>query len=139
MTRRLMLASLSGAMDGGLTAIAEVGDVLGEAGMLDQCRLIGGVTVLVHQMRLNVDLPLRATGDADFGLPRLLLRDTSIADAIEARGYQKVLGNRWERRLDATRIAAVDLLVPAYRSRARTTVKVGDVITTECLRSGRGR
>jgi hypothetical protein len=33
--------------------------------------------------------------------------------------------------LDSTRTAAVDLLVPAYRSRARDTVKVGDVVTTE--------
>jgi hypothetical protein len=131
MTERLVLASLSGAMDGGLTAIAEVADVLGEAGALDQCRLIGGVTVLLHQMRLEINLPLRVTGDADFGLPRLLLKDAAIVDAIEARGYQKVLGNRWERPLDATRTAAVDLLVPAYRSRARDTVKVGDIVTTE--------
>jgi hypothetical protein len=131
MTNRLVLASLSGAMDGGLTAIAEVADILARAGMLEQSRLIGGVTVLLHQQRLNIDLPLRATGDADFGVPPYLLRDPDLVGAIEARGYKKVAGNRWERRIDSARIAAVDLLIPTYRSRARDTVRVGDLVTTE--------
>lgn len=52
-------------------------------------------------------------------------------DAIEARGYRKVLGNRWERQLDDRRVAAVDLLIPTYRTRARDTVEIGDVVTTE--------
>ena len=38
-------------------------------GKLDNSCLIGGVSVLLHQQRLSIDLPLRATGDADFGLP----------------------------------------------------------------------
>lgn len=42
-----------------------------------------------------------------------------------------MLGNRWERPIDATRVASVDLLIPTYRSRARDTVRVGDVVTTE--------
>lgn len=33
--------------------------------------------------------------------------------------------------MDARRVAAVDLLVPAYTSRARQTLKIGDVVTTE--------
>lgn len=131
MTDRLALASLSGAMDGGLTAITEVADILAHAGMLEQSRLIGGVTVLLHQQRLAIDLPLRATGDADFGIPPYLLREPGLVAAIEARGYAKVAGNRWERRIDAVRVAAVDLLIPTYRSRARDTVQVGDIVTTE--------
>lgn len=89
--------------------------------MLEQSRLIGGVTVLLHQQRLGVDLPLRATGDADFGVPPVLLREPDLVAAIEARGYTKVAGSRWERPIDASRTAAVDLLIPAYRSRARDT------------------
>ncbi len=131
MTDRLVLGSLSGAMDGGLTAIAEVAEILARSGMLEQSRLIGGVTVFLHQQRLGVDLPLRATGDADFGVPPFLLREPDLVAAIEARGYRKVAGNRWERPIDAARTAAVDLLIPAYRSRARDTVRVGDVVTTE--------
>lgn len=131
MTDRLVLASMSGAMDGGLTAIAEVAEILADSNMLEQIRLIGGVTVLLHQQRLGVNLPLRATGDADFGVPPFLLREPDLVAAIEARGYQKVAGNRWERPIDASRTAAVDLLIPTYRSRARDTVRVGDVVTTE--------
>lgn len=41
------------------------------------------------------------------------------------------MGNRWERSIDERRVAAVDLLVPAYRTRARHTVTVGEVVTTE--------
>jgi hypothetical protein len=74
---------------------------------------------------------LRSTGDADFGVPPHVLRRPELVDAIERLGYEKVIGNRWERRLDQRRVAAVDLLVPAYRTRPRDTVKVGNVVTTE--------
>ncbi len=40
-------------------------------------------------------------------------------------------GNRWERAIDDRRVAAVDLLVPAYRTRARSSVRVGGFVTTE--------
>ena len=40
-------------------------------------------------------------------------------------------GNRWERRIDGRRVASVDLLIPTYRSRARDTVTVGSIITSE--------
>jgi hypothetical protein len=117
-------------MDGGLTAIADVSRVLEQIG-LDQHRLIGGVNVMLHIQRLGLDLPVRSTADADFGVPPIALRETHLVEAIEALGYRKVAGNRWERPIDATRVAAVDLLVPTYTSRARHTTRVGDVVTTE--------
>lgn len=110
-------------MDGCLTAIAEIASVLEADGNLHDSRVIGGITVLLHQQRLAVDLPLRATADADFGLPPYLLREPSLITAIEDLGYRKVMGNRWERQIDEARIAAVDLLVPTYRSRARDTAR----------------
>ena len=131
MTDRLTVASLSAAMDGGLTAIADVAAVLDRAGKLDDGRLIGGVAVLLHQQRLVVDLHLRATADADFGLAPYLLREPDLITAIEDRGYRKVAGNRWERQIDDLRVAAVDLLVPSYTSRARETIRIGDTVTTE--------
>jgi hypothetical protein len=130
-TERVVLASLSAAMDGGLTAIADVSRALTEAGAADDYRLIGGVTVMLHVQRLGLDLPLRVTGDADFGVPPHVLRRPELVGAIEALGYAKTFGNRWERSIDNRRVAAVDLLVPSYRSRARHTVKVGKVVTTE--------
>lgn len=46
------------------------------AGAADDYRLIGGVAVMLHVERLGLDLPLRATADADFGVPpRALLNE----------------------------------------------------------------
>lgn len=128
---RVVLTSLSAAMDGGFTAVAEVSSVMASAGMAEQHRLIGGVAIMLHVRRLGLDLPLRATGDADFGVAPHLLRGPELVDAIEAVGYQKVSGNRWERPIDERRVASVDLLIPTYRSRARDTVKVGSIVTSE--------
>lgn len=127
----VILASLSAAMDGGFTAIADVAAAMATSETTDQHRLIGGVAVMLHIQRLGLDLPLRATGDADFGVPPHVLRRPDLVDAIEALGYRKVKGNRWERRIDDRRVAAVDLLIPTYRSRARDSVTVGSVVTTE--------
>lgn len=118
-------------MDGGLTAIADVSNALTAVGAASDYRLIGGVTVVLHVQRLGLDLPLRATGDADIGVPPTLLREPELVEHIEALGYCKVFGNRWERQVDDRRVAAVDLLVPSYTSRARHTVRIGDVVTTE--------
>lgn len=117
-------------MDGGFTAIADVSPAMAAVGA-DQHRLIGGVTVMLHIQRLGLDLPLRATGDADYGVPTHLLKEPGLVAGIERRGYRKVGGNRWERPIDQRRVAAVDLLIPTYRTRARHTVRVGDIVTTE--------
>ena len=130
-TKRVVLASLSAAMDGGFTAIADVSKAMDTAGASGDYRLIGGVMVMLHVQRLGIDLPLRATGDADFGVPPHVLQRVELVGAIEALGYAKASGNRWERAIDNRRVAAVDLLVPTYRTRARDTVRVGGVVTTE--------
>ncbi len=131
MTRPVVIPSLSAAMDGGLTAIAEISAAMAASGTTDQHRLIGGVAVMLHVQRLALDVPLRATGDADVGVPPHVLREPELVDAIEALGYTKVAGNRWERPIDDRRVAAVDLLIPTYRSRARNRATVGSVVTTE--------
>lgn len=128
---RVVLASLSAAMDGGFTAIGDVTAAMDSCGAKDEYRLIGGAAVMLHIERLELDLPLRATSDADFGVPPKVLRRTDLVAAIEALGYRKVAGNRWERTMDDRRVAAVDLLIPSYRSRVRHTVAVGSVLTTE--------
>lgn len=125
------LVSLSAAMDGSFTAIADVAGAMAASGTSEQHRLIGGVAVMLHIQRLQLDLPIRATADADFGVPPHILLNTDLVTTIEALGYDKIAGNRWERRIDDRRAATVDLLVPTYRSRARHTVRVGEVVTTE--------
>ncbi len=57
-------------------------------------------------------------------------RGHDLIDAIEALENYTVLGNRPERPLEERRIAAVEL-IPTCRARARHTVRIGDVVTTE--------
>lgn len=49
MTRPVVLASLSAAMDGGFTAIADVSAAMAASGTTDQHRLIGGVAALLSE------------------------------------------------------------------------------------------
>ena len=127
----LAVASYSAAMDGGFTGIADVSAALAAIGATTGWRVIGGVAVMLHQQRLALDLPIRSTADADLGVVRQLLRDEGLVAQVESAGYVRVGGNRWERPIDKRRTAAVDVLVPAYRSRARDTVRVGGIVTTE--------
>lgn len=65
MTRELRVVSTSRASDGSFTAISEIGALLVDS----PYRLIGGVAVVLHQLRLGLEHPIRATADADFGVP----------------------------------------------------------------------
>lgn len=127
----VVLTSVSGAMDGAFTAIADVSAALRQSSGRSQHRLIGGLAVILHVQRLGLDLPMRATGDADFGVPPYVLQEPELVDTIEDLGYHKVAGNRWERALENRRTASVDLLIPSYRTRVRDTARIGTVTTTE--------
>lgn len=96
MTTPIALVSLSAAMDGSFSAIADVSAAMSASGTTHQHRLIGGAAVMIHIQRLSLDVPLRATGDADFGVPPHLLRQPELVDAIETMDYTKVTGDRWE-------------------------------------------
>jgi hypothetical protein len=127
MTRELRVVSTSRASDGSFTAISEIGALLVDS----PYRLIGGVAVVLHQLRLGLEHPIRATADADFGVPPYALHDDSLIEAVASLGYRKVAGNRWSRSIDQTREATVDLLVPSYRTRLRSSVQHGGTNTTE--------
>lgn len=127
MTRELRVVSTSRASDGSFTAISEIGALLVDI----PYRLIGGVAVVLHQLRLGLEHPIRATADADFGVPPYALHDDSLIEAVASLGYRKVAGNRWSRSIDQTREATVDLLVPSYRTRLRSSVQHGGTNTTE--------
>ena len=53
-------------------------------------RLIGGVAVLLHIQRLGLDLPLRSTGDADFGVPPHLLKDPALIPRSNRSGTRRL-------------------------------------------------
>jgi hypothetical protein len=124
---RLQFVSTSSASDGSFVAISEVGGLLNG----EPHRLIGGVAVVLHQLRLGIDHPIRATADADFGIPPYALKDDALVDAVASLGYERSSGNRWVRALSGERTATVDLLVPSYRSRMRAAVQVGSTNSPE--------
>lgn len=128
---RVLFPSESLLTDGGLIAIADVTRAVISAGVESQYRVLGGTAVMLHVIRTGVDTPIRSTGDADYGVPPRVLVDGDLVNEIERLGYVKIKGNRWERVVDSRRTATVDLLIPAYTSRARPSRQIGDVNTTE--------
>ncbi|MBW4079597.1 MAG: hypothetical protein HIU84_14055 [Acidobacteria bacterium] len=130
-TLQILLLSESLATDGGLIAIADVSEAMRDAGLELGYRVVGGIAVMLHVLRTRVDIAIRSTGDADYGVPPRVLTEGHLVKEIEKRGYTKTEGNRWERRVDDARTATVDLLIPAYTSRARSSRQVGEVNTTE--------
>jgi hypothetical protein len=138
----LSLSAVSVADDLGFVALADLSLVL-DASAAD-CRVIGGhmVTTLAARWGLAADL-YRETGDADLGLPPVMARDHDLPGQLSALGYRQVAGNRFARIVAGIPVrttgsregrheAIIDVLIPAYTSRARENVKVTeDLVTTE--------
>jgi hypothetical protein len=129
--RRILFPSESLATDGGLIAITDVSEAMTETGLESDYRVVGGIAVMLHVLRTGANIPIRSTGDADYGVPPRVLTEGKLVREIERQGYAKTEGNRWERQIDDERTATVDLLIPAYTSRARSSRQVGEVNTTE--------
>jgi hypothetical protein len=142
---RLVLGASSVAEDLGYVALADLGRALG-TGAGTNYRVIGGhmVTALVVRWRLGADL-YRETGDTDLGVPPVVVRDQRIIERLGELGYERVAGNRFARTLhdvpvrvagdrDEPQRATIDVLIPAYTSRARNDRRVSDnLVTTEVL------
>jgi hypothetical protein len=110
-------------------------------------RVIGGhmVATLVARWQLGADL-YRETGNLDLGIPPIVARDQNVVSRLKDIKYKQVAGNRFARKLadipagvtgdvNAPDPAAlIDVLVPAYTSRARENVQVSeDLYATEVL------
>lgn len=140
---RIVLSAASVADDLGYVALADVARVIGDPP--DDYRVIGGhmVTVLAARWQLGDEL-YRETGDVDLGVPPVVATDHNLVNRIKDLNYLQVAGNRFARGLSdipagmrergssGSPEALIDVLVPAYTSRARENVQVGDdLFTTE--------
>lgn len=138
---RLTLEARSVADDLSFVALHDVAAIARRLGI--EHRLIGAHMVTLHGYRWGLGADLyRETRDVDLGIPLEVARDPALIDALEALGYRRSAGNRLVRAVTdipveveaagagATREAAVDVLIPAYTSRARDNVRVGDHLTT---------
>jgi hypothetical protein len=140
---RITLGAGSVADDLGYVALADLARALG--GLTEDYRVIGGhmVTVLAARWQLGHDL-YRETGDVDLGIPPVVAREHNLVSRLKGLNYLQVAGNRFARGLSDIPAgtkegggsdhpeALIDILVPAYTSRPRENVQVGeDLFTTE--------
>jgi hypothetical protein len=140
---RLTLGAASVADDLGYVALSDLARALGS--VTDDYRVIGGhmVTVLAARWQLGHEL-YRETDDVDLGIPPIVARDHNLVARLKELSYLQVAGNRFARTLSDIPAglkekggsrdpeALIDVLVPAYTSRARENVRVGeDLFTTE--------
>lgn len=141
----LVLGASSVADDLGYVALNDLAGALGD--ITADYRVIGGhmVTMLAARWQLGAGL-YRETGDVDLGIPPIVARDQRVADRLRDISYHQIAGNRFARGLsdipagttgrNAPPIpeALIDILVPAYTSRAHENVQVGGgLFTTEVL------
>ncbi|HET9058396.1 MAG TPA: hypothetical protein VFN61_00625 [Acidimicrobiales bacterium] len=135
--RTLVLKAASVADDLGFVALADVASACAGTDAL----IIGGHMVQLHVYRWGLGAALyRETLDADVGMSRLTAKDTSVTDRLRRDlGYERTHGNVFERDVPDIPVAAppgqphravVELLVPAYTSRARRNFSLGDHLTT---------
>jgi hypothetical protein len=86
----------------------------------------------------------RETGDVDLGIPPIVAQDRNLVGRLKDLNYLQVAGNRFARGLSDIPAgmkekgsqrdpeALIDILIPAYTSRAHENVQVGDdLFTTE--------
>jgi hypothetical protein len=140
---RIALGAASVADDLGYVALTDLARALG--GLTEDYRVIGGhmVTVLSARWRLGDEL-YRETGDVDLGIPPIVARDRNLVGRLKDLNYLQIAGNRFARGLSDIPAgmkeggnsgdpeALIDVLIPAYTSRARENVQVGeDLFTTE--------
>lgn len=140
---RLVLTAGSVVDDLGYAALADVASAL--EGVTEDYRVIGGhmVTMLAARWQLGAEL-YRETGDVDLGVPPIVARDYAVVSRLKQLNYEQVAGNRFAKTIPdipaglsdegvAQRPEAViDVLIPAYTSRARENVAVSEeLFTTE--------
>lgn len=131
---RLILGCDSIAEHLGFVALNDVAAAMdGEDG-----RIIGGQMVTLHVFRWGLDLH-RATQDADLGVRPVVVQTPKLTNRLIALGYSRTAGNRFEKPVPELTTetpepprAVIDILIPAYTSRARDNRPFGDhLVTTE--------
>lgn len=122
--------AVSRSMDASLLALSDLSAAAAGAGI--NYRVIGGQMVALHVAAAGVagKVPVRDTADADAGIPTGSAETHALHDALVAMGYAKRAGDRLERERGGLTLA-VDVLLPAYRSRRRQNVEAGPFVAIE--------
>jgi hypothetical protein len=142
---RLVLTASSVVEDLGYVALADLSRAVASDPEATH-RVIGGHMVTGHVARWQLGAELyRETADTDIGVPPVVVRDHHLLDRLRDLGYDQVEGNRFARTMADIPVrvlrgsnvppsAILDVLVPAYTSRARQNHRISDnLVTTEVL------
>jgi hypothetical protein len=137
---RLVLRAGSVAQDLTFVALADATTLFFD-GSHPRSLLIGGQMVTLHAYRWGLGAELyRESLDTDMGVPLVALQDPDLVPRIEGLGYRRTSGNTFARVVDdlppdlpvgAERAAVIELLAPAFTSRVRSNVRIGDLAVTE--------
>lgn len=83
--------------------------------------------VNLNVLRSGLDLPLRATRDADLAVELLAIRSTSMIQRLRSLGYDnRSSSNRFDRESDGS-TATIDILVPSYSNRHAPNLDAGEI------------
>ena len=130
------IVSESRATDASLRALA---DAAAAAGDDVHWLVVGGHMVNLHVLRTAVDVPLRATRDADLAVELLTVRDGGLIARLRDLGYDNPLSaNRFDRSWGGL-TASIDVLVPSYRSGHVPNVEAGNIVAKALLYFARAR
>jgi hypothetical protein len=119
------LVSESRASDGSLRALADAAAV---AEGLDAWLIVGGHMVNLHVLRAGIDVPLRATRDADLAIELVSVKNTHLIERLRSLGYDNaVSSNRFDREIGGT-LSSIDLLVPSHSNQHRSNIDAGKIM-----------
>lgn len=137
--RNLVLQAGSVAQDLAFVALRDVEQLFFRAEE-PQAVLIGGQMVTLHAYRWGLGAELyRESRDADTGVTLVGLKDETLLPRILQLGYTRTSGNTFEKPVrdipgadeEDPPVAKVELLAPAFTSRARESVRRGAFTVTE--------
>jgi hypothetical protein len=120
----MKLISDSRATDAAIRALADAACAARE---LETWRIVGGHMVNLHALWAGVDLPPRATRDADLAVDLLAVRDGGLLRRLGELGYRNTASsNRFV--LDTPGVpATIDILAPSYSTRHEPNVDAGPI------------
>jgi hypothetical protein len=117
--------SESRATDAALRALA---DAAAAAEPLEAWLIVGGHMVNLHALRAAVDLPVRATRDADLAVDLLSVRNGALVRRLTELGYHNAeSSNRFVREVGGSP-AAIDILTPSYSHRLAPNLDAGPIV-----------
>jgi hypothetical protein len=109
-------------------------DAASAARDLGSWRIIGGHMVDLHTRLAGVDLPARATRDADLAVDLLAVRDGALLRRLDELGYRNAASSNRFIRDGSGATATIDILAPSYSTRHERNIDAGEIAAEDLYR-----